>query len=306
MDKPAMITCLQDLIDHLGADSVTNLNPSIYESTECGASISVHTPDGVWHHNGKDWSGITEIDAFTIQTIVEGSDAEVNSSVFELPVDERTVDTWIETMEQEAAQLWREANPVKNLSEFESEIRHHLEDGVLPDDIPDFYDTEQLEELARAYARKLAESIPCLACGGKGYLIAAPEGLQAPEGFKYIKRCDTCCKYANDWEAAAATAQARLAVLVMDDANAGNLVSPETTDLPFGPDITGVGKGLEVWWKMSGLVHLSYDEDENPTLEQVREAAIQNIADQIATPGSETLIDSIEYRRPVGPAKGDA
>ena len=51
------------------------------------------------------------LDYFTIQTIVEGSDAEVCSSEF--PVGKYTgaqVDAWIEDMEAQADDLWTEAN----------------------------------------------------------------------------------------------------------------------------------------------------------------------------------------------------
>jgi hypothetical protein len=47
---------------------------------------------------------------FTIQTIVEGSDAEVNSVFFPLGTTKAEVDAWIEYMECEADHLWREAN----------------------------------------------------------------------------------------------------------------------------------------------------------------------------------------------------
>ena len=104
------IRSLQDLMNYFSAERVTDLNRRIYRGTECGASISVRTPDGVWHHNGQDWSGIEEITAFTIQTIVEGSDAEVNSAPFVLPVTEEEVENWITHMESEADSLWREAN----------------------------------------------------------------------------------------------------------------------------------------------------------------------------------------------------
>ena len=47
---------------------------------------------------------------FTIQTTVEGSDAEVNSDVFPLGTTKAEVDVWIEHMELNADHLWREAN----------------------------------------------------------------------------------------------------------------------------------------------------------------------------------------------------
>lgn len=101
---------LEDLLDYFAADRPQSLNRRIYKDTECGASISVQTPDGVWHHDGQDWSGITEIIAFTIQTIVEGSDAEINSNIFTFPVLTTAVDRWIEYMEEQADAIWCEAN----------------------------------------------------------------------------------------------------------------------------------------------------------------------------------------------------
>jgi hypothetical protein len=107
---PAIRT-LQDLIDHFGADDVTRLNRAVYRGTDAGASISVQTPDGAWHDNGDDWSAITEIVAFKIQTIVEGSDYEVNMmDPFVLPVTVAAVNRWIEELEVEATRLWEEAN----------------------------------------------------------------------------------------------------------------------------------------------------------------------------------------------------
>jgi len=111
--KKLYIRNLQDLIDYLGADSAFNMNRRIYKDTGCGASISVRRPGAGWLHNGQDraaWEGLTEIDAFTIQTIVEGSDATVDSDEFILPVKITDVNKWMEQMEDEASRLWDEAN----------------------------------------------------------------------------------------------------------------------------------------------------------------------------------------------------
>lgn len=104
------IRSLRDLCRYFSADDPTQLNRRIYKGTDCGASISVQTPDGKWHHCGEDWSGIKRIVAFTIQTIVEGSDAEVNSDEFTLPVTCEEVDRWVQDMEAEASRIWDEAN----------------------------------------------------------------------------------------------------------------------------------------------------------------------------------------------------
>lgn len=98
-------------MDHFGASGPEGLNRRLYKDTSCGASISVKPAGGEkWMHNGQDWSGIREIEAFSIQTIVEGSDAEVNGPQWTLPVTCQEVDAWVEEMEARAAELWEEAN----------------------------------------------------------------------------------------------------------------------------------------------------------------------------------------------------
>jgi hypothetical protein len=66
----------------------------------------------VAYHNGHPApiSASFLLTGFTIQTTVEGSDAEVNSDVFPLGTTKAEVDAWIEYMECEADHLWREAN----------------------------------------------------------------------------------------------------------------------------------------------------------------------------------------------------
>jgi hypothetical protein len=108
--RHGIIATLDDLRAYLGADSVTGMNRRIYKDTQCGASLSVLLPDGAWRHNGQDWSDIADIRGFTIQTIVEGSDATVDSDVFLLPVRATAVTAFIREMEAEAALLWDEAN----------------------------------------------------------------------------------------------------------------------------------------------------------------------------------------------------
>jgi hypothetical protein len=101
---------LEDLVDYFNAGHVTDLPGRIYRDTDCGAWISLETPDGEWHHAGEDWSGISEIAAFKIGTIVEGSDETVESDEFDLPVPVSEVKNWIDEMEAEAKYLWEQAN----------------------------------------------------------------------------------------------------------------------------------------------------------------------------------------------------
>lgn len=136
------INSMQDLCDTFYADEPRMLNKRIYKGTNCGASISIKlsTPDnantypsppfpefyGYWIHNGdRAWDQLTmgtPIEAFTIQTIVEGSDATVDSLPFVLPVEKNEVWQWIGYMEDEAEMLWREAN------EYDEEETEDLED----------------------------------------------------------------------------------------------------------------------------------------------------------------------------------
>lgn len=111
--RHGIIATLADLVAHFGADDARGLNRRLYKDTACGASISLMLPDGEWLHNGLNldgWAAVTEIRGFTIQTIVEGSDATVDSSLFELPVKAKDVSHFVQQMENEAARLWDEAN----------------------------------------------------------------------------------------------------------------------------------------------------------------------------------------------------
>ena len=101
---------LHDLCHFFGVDEACELSRAVYKGTDCGASISVQIPSGKWFHNGDNWEAVREIKAFTIQTIVEGSDATVDSGEFVLPVKGSDVDAWIEEMEQRASVLWEDAN----------------------------------------------------------------------------------------------------------------------------------------------------------------------------------------------------
>lgn len=108
------IRSMADLCNHFGADEPRGLNRRMFKDTDCGASISVYLKDGTAIHNGNpQWDTLTRktpIRGFTIQTIVEGSDAEVNSDEFLVPVSIASVDAWIKDMEAEASRLWDEAN----------------------------------------------------------------------------------------------------------------------------------------------------------------------------------------------------
>jgi len=108
------ITNMQDLCDYFTVETPGQLNHSIYENTHCGASISVYLKNGDAFHNGdetfQDLTTEDELDGFTIQTIVEGSDATVDSEYFSVPIDTDKIDKWLEFMEAEADFLWKEAH----------------------------------------------------------------------------------------------------------------------------------------------------------------------------------------------------
>ncbi len=148
--KARYIRTLSELCDYFGADTPVGLNRRIYKDTDCGASISVLRafplePCGMcvkfyaqfqcgattgsgecdcpkcqgfctcdpWVHNGRiGWDRLDNTNAigFTIQTIVEGSDATVDSDTFMFPVKKSDVRRWIADMEEQASALWNEAN----------------------------------------------------------------------------------------------------------------------------------------------------------------------------------------------------
>jgi len=110
-----VVRTLADLCDYFHADEPGGLNRRIYKDTDCGASISIKPVGQEWIHCGMDarWQELTResaIEAFSIQTIVEGSDATVDSDPFWLPVKEVEIKVWIDDMEAQADELWHEAN----------------------------------------------------------------------------------------------------------------------------------------------------------------------------------------------------
>lgn len=65
-----------------------------------------------WLHNGDDFNipmG-TPLIGFTIQTIVEGSDVEINGDEFRVPVETEKVDSWVQDMEKQAEFYWKRDN----------------------------------------------------------------------------------------------------------------------------------------------------------------------------------------------------
>lgn len=119
------IESLADLCGYFYADEPAMLNKRIYEGTDCGASISVYLAQPGYdpfgraeehhaiHKGDREWAELTmdtPIHSFSIQTIVEGSDATVDSEPFVLPAKTSDVGEFMEFMESEASHLWKEAN----------------------------------------------------------------------------------------------------------------------------------------------------------------------------------------------------
>lgn len=127
------ITNMQDLCDFLSADEPARMNRRLYKDTGCGASISVRVTGHGWIHNGASaWEQLTvesPLEAFTIQTIVEGSDATVDSDIFKLPVATKDIDEWIEYMEEESTRLWQQANTFLFLVTKEGYTEAYLRSG---------------------------------------------------------------------------------------------------------------------------------------------------------------------------------
>ena len=63
--------------------------------------------------------GDKELYGFSIQTIVEGSDNDINGPTFVVPVDTKVVDEWIKEMEDLASQEWEQANTLSFMIEKE-------------------------------------------------------------------------------------------------------------------------------------------------------------------------------------------
>ena len=105
-----VIRNLKNLMDYFGAENANLINRRLYKATSCGASISVLATDDKWYHCGSDWTNVKGIKAFTIQTIVEGSDVTVDSEEFTLPVRTQEIEDWMNQMEEEAAFYWKRDN----------------------------------------------------------------------------------------------------------------------------------------------------------------------------------------------------
>jgi hypothetical protein len=113
------INTLRDLRRYLDARSIsiTDLSRAMYDRTQCGASVSIHgvlrSGKEVAFHPGQtdDYPEGFEEEWFTVQTIVEGSDAEVNSQpMYFRRVTEDELEEWIKYMEERAHELWSEVN----------------------------------------------------------------------------------------------------------------------------------------------------------------------------------------------------
>lgn len=113
-----MITDLKTLADWVGFDDPSDLGAYSHymcEDTSCGAHMTLYFNNGEILLPGDAADGDITDEAiasgllgFKIGTIIEGSDAEIISELFAVPVDEAVLDRWVEDMEDEAEALWNE------------------------------------------------------------------------------------------------------------------------------------------------------------------------------------------------------
>src|SRR3954453_23949544 len=109
------INSFGDLCRHFKVFKYREMSDFIYDNTHCGASISVYgTVDGYPFHAHSGFRGEWPIgfvmEKFSIQTIIEGSDATVDHMFLVGETTDEDIDTWIAFMEEEASRLWAEAN----------------------------------------------------------------------------------------------------------------------------------------------------------------------------------------------------
>lgn len=116
----AIAANLKAILDDWGVENVQQLDRAIYESTECGAHLSVQLHDGTWRHSGNlDGIDNGNVQALLLGSIVEGSDADVTADPISLldymdEGDEKQLikdfDKTLDWVNDEACSLWHEAN----------------------------------------------------------------------------------------------------------------------------------------------------------------------------------------------------
>ena len=77
-----------------------------WKTGDDGKWVWVHNGDSLW----RDLTLNTPIEAFTIQSIVEGSDATVDSDQFNIPCHVNEVEKWMSDMEEETSAIWDRDN----------------------------------------------------------------------------------------------------------------------------------------------------------------------------------------------------
>ena len=116
----AIAAVFQTILDAYEATDCRSLGEAVYDSTACGAWLSVQLHDGTWRHTG-DLGGISNgnVRALLLGSIVEGSDAEVYGRDLDLLVyvegDDQTTaltafNDALQEVDDEACRLWDEAN----------------------------------------------------------------------------------------------------------------------------------------------------------------------------------------------------
>ncbi len=129
----AILANLRAILAHYEANTVEELQRTVYRDTECGAWMSVKLHSGEWQHTGN-LSGIQpgDVRALLLGSIVENSDAEIVGKELDLmtyEAPEEAVSAFgrsVEDAEAEADVMW-------NLAEAEREEGVQASQGCSPD-----------------------------------------------------------------------------------------------------------------------------------------------------------------------------
>lgn len=106
-----MIENLSGLLGFFGAENTGELPGRVRKETGCGAVIELLLDNGAWvgEESGIDEVAAEKVVGFKLLTIVEGSDAEIETDEIEFPVGEAEMREALEWLEGEAERAWSEA-----------------------------------------------------------------------------------------------------------------------------------------------------------------------------------------------------
>jgi hypothetical protein len=150
--------------DHVTVEKKRNelvITKTFKASDRCFGWKTYPEQNEIWAHNGSElWNHITmdtKLLGFTIQSIVEGSDATVDSSEFVCPVDTKEVDDWIKEMEEETSRIWKAANTylyevvTKKKKQANYYVRLNWGDVEWEDEVP----PKKLKEKVEKYLKEI-------------------------------------------------------------------------------------------------------------------------------------------------------